>query len=912
MKYLYLYCSVLLLSFTSYGPVYAQNIVNNGNFENYSICPSSYGQTSDCSGWRSYHTGTSDYFNSCTTSIITGVPVNFAGSQAAASGNAYVGGYCSYTGGYKEYIAGTMGTMSVGTTYKVSMSVSLGEVSGYACNGLGIWFYKNGPSTTTNGSNTLPVTPQVFYPDTIRDETHWIRLTKIYVADSAYDNLVIGDFLSVPYTVAVGSGSYAYYYFDSIEVKPATDITPAFTDTALCVGDSIIVPFTIYNGVYSNTNTFTLQLSDDTGSFAHATSVATLTTNVSGTLKGVIPTTLSSGTKYKFRIMASSPVDSSAPSGYVVIGNIVPAKPVVTGNTPICEGDTLRMQVSSTTSGVAYRWARLGSFYSNYGSSIVIYPALPLYTGTYIGTAWLMGCKASDTIAMTVNPLPVYTMTYNSPLCQADTLKIFPGSSFTGVSYSWTGPNSYTSTSANALRAHIGFADTGYYVGTATLNGCTYRDSINVRIKPLPQSFTILNNSPQCQGNTLSMSGGTSSTGVTWAWRGPNSFSSTAQSISFTNAQPSISGDYILAATLNGCTAIDTLHAHVIAIPASPSVTANTPVCVGQALNLGAGGTGPGFIWSGPNSFTSFLQNPVINNTTVSAAGTYNVHAIDGGCTSADVGIVVTVIPAPSAGVYPSPGDSICQGNPVTLHGFAGNAGTGYTFRWFRNGLPISAATGIQYTDTHAADYDTYYCTVTSNGTCTIPFTDTSNVIVMRVFPWLAPSVSITTTATGNEVGGDLISFTATPVNGGNAPAYQWKRNNKNELGATSYTWGAKTLSDKDVVCVEMTSSYLCPQPKTANSNCITVRVNTTGIANAELMQGIKIYPNPVTDELVIEGIAPGITITLTDVLGRVLLQTTSSNATTRIQTSALVKGTYLLKLTDADGRRANAKLVKE
>jgi len=904
-------CSTLLLLFLSFC-VKAQNLVYNGDFEQYSSCPVSFSQTGFCLGWRQYHNGSSDFFNSCATSSLISVPNNYFGTQAPASGNGYVGGYCLERLGYREYVAGIMSPMSVGNTYEISMSVSLADSSTLAINGLGIWFYDNGPSVSLSGTYVLPVTPQVLYRDTITDKANWVRLRATFVADSAYDNLVIGDFLNSPDTVSMRSGSYrfAYYYFDSIVVKELAGIYPNFKDTALCVGDSVIVPFIFYHTVFNSANTFTLQLSDDTGSFLHPTNIATLATNQSGTLRGIVPTTFSSGTRYRFRVTSSSPVDSSAPSGYVTIYDSIPAKPVAGSNAPVCAGDTLKLNISSTTAGLTYNW-KSANVYLATGANPYVYPAAASYTGQYIATAWLNGCRSSDTINVTVKPQAVFTPSYNTPLCQSDTLKL-SATNYTGASYSWSGPNSYSDTVQNPSRPMIGFADTGYYVGTSVLNGCIYKDSIKVGIKPLPQNFSIISNNPQCQGNTLSMNGSTTSTGVTWAWSGPGSYSSTSQNISFANAQPSISGNYILAATLNGCTARDTLAARVIAIPAVPNPSANTPVCVGQTLSLNAGSTGPSYLWSGPNSFVSTSQTPSISSATTALAGTYTVKAIDGGCISADGSVTVNVIAAPTAGMYPSPKDSICQGSPVTFNGFASNAGTGYAIRWFRNSLPISGATGTQYTDAHTADYDSYYCTVTSNGTCAIPYTDTSNIVVMRVFPWLTPSVSITTTATGQEVGGDLISFTSTPVNGGNYPSYQWKRNNKNEIGALSYTWGARTLSDKDVVCVEMTSSYLCPQPKTAMSNCITVRVNTTGIVNTERMQGVKIYPNPVTDELKIEGITTGTEITITDVLGRTVLHNMATNETETIHTATWANGTYLLQLNAKDSKHMAAIVVKQ
>ena len=55
---------------------HAQNMVPNGDFEYYTTCPIIESRISNCLGWRSYHQGTSDYFNACNSSgtIWGGVP----------------------------------------------------------------------------------------------------------------------------------------------------------------------------------------------------------------------------------------------------------------------------------------------------------------------------------------------------------------------------------------------------------------------------------------------------------------------------------------------------------------------------------------------------------------------------------------------------------------------------------------------------------------------------------------------------------------------------------------------------------------------------------------------------------------------------------------------------------------------
>jgi hypothetical protein len=48
------------------------------------------------------------------------------------------------------------------------------------------------------------------------------------------------------------------------------------------------------------------------------------------------------------------------------------------------------------------------------------------------------------------------------------------------------------------------------------------------------------------------------------------------------------------------------------------------------------------YSWSGPNGFTSSLQNPVINNASSANTGIYNVSAKVNGCTSPAVSTTIS------------------------------------------------------------------------------------------------------------------------------------------------------------------------------------------------------------------------------------------------------------------------------
>ena len=71
-------------------------------------------------------------------------------------------------------------------------------------------------------------------------------------------------------------------------------------------------------------------------------------------------------------------------------------------------------------------------------------------------------------------------------------------------------------------------------------------------------------------------------------------------------------------------------------------LTSNSPICEGKEIQLRATG-GASYDWTGPNGFTSKLQNPTIPSATLNASGTYTCAVTGtGGCdTSASITIVV-------------------------------------------------------------------------------------------------------------------------------------------------------------------------------------------------------------------------------------------------------------------------------
>src|SRR5205814_1851418 len=92
-----------------------------------------------------------------------------------------------------------------------------------------------------------------------------------------------------------------------------------------------------------------------------------------------------------------------------------------------------------------------------------------------------------------------------------------------GATYAWTGPNGFTSSQQNPIRANATAADAGAYSVTATVNGCTSAaGTTSVTVSPAPATPTIsANGAPTtfCIGGgvTLTSSG---PTGNQWRLNG--------------------------------------------------------------------------------------------------------------------------------------------------------------------------------------------------------------------------------------------------------------------------------------------------------------------------------------------------------------------------------------------------------
>jgi len=198
----------------------------------------------------------------------------------------------------------------------------------------------------------------------------------------------------------------------------------------------------------------------------------------------------------------------------------------------------------------------------------------------------------------------------------------------------------------------------------------------------------------------------------------------------------------------------------------------NGPLCAGSTLNLNASATGDATIaysWSGPNAFSSTIQNPTIANATSAETGMYTVTATNGCAPDATAMVNVVVNAAPNAG---SNGTlTICAGSTVTTAqlfaqlGGAPNAGGTWS--------PALAGAGVYtYTVTGTAPCTNATSTVTvseqaqpnagTNGTLTI--CAGSTVTASQLFAQLGGSPNAGGTWSPALTGAGVYTYTVNAV----------------------------------------------------------------------------------------------------------------------------------------------------
>jgi gliding motility-associated-like protein len=209
----------------------AQNLVPNGNFEAFTTCPNALTQIYLAAPWYVPTFDSSDFYNGCSPSGISGVPANVNGFQKAHSGSGYAGVSCFSTlsTNHRAYIqVGLTDSLIAQRNYCISVFVNLANTSGFALTELGA-FFSTAPLTSLSQA-PLAVIPQLSSAAHVylKDTLNWMLISGNYVAQGGEKYITLGNFKDDANTDtlrlnALSGGSY--YYIDDVSVRSCDSVS---------------------------------------------------------------------------------------------------------------------------------------------------------------------------------------------------------------------------------------------------------------------------------------------------------------------------------------------------------------------------------------------------------------------------------------------------------------------------------------------------------------------------------------------------------------------------------------------------------------------------------------------------------------------------------------------------------------
>lgn len=320
----------------------------------------------------------------------------------------------------------------------------------------------------------------------------------------------------------------------------------------------------------------------------------------------------------------------------------------------------------------------------------------------------------------------------DGPYCVGETILLTAtANGQAGVTYSWTGPNGFTSNQQNPARPNCTMAMAGTYTCTISVGGATNSASTEVVINPVPIA-NFNTNSPVYLGNAIQFNN--TSTGqniISYQWDFGDGQSGTGQNTSHIYEQ---TGNYQATLTIqtsSGCSDQTTKPVTVNPLPSYTINVSATPINGGEPYVGDTPGTTNGSyteqqsctVHANPNSGYSFTNWTENGQVVTDAQADYTFTVTGNRTLVAHFNEIIpeytiTVIADPANGGVVSGGGTYPLGATCVLTAYP-NAG--FVFEnWTHNGIEVSTSPTYDFEVTRDATYvahfmqDTNHCTITA------------------------------------------------------------------------------------------------------------------------------------------------------------------------------------------------------
>ena len=281
-------------------------------------------------------------------------------------------------------------------------------------------------------------------------------------------------------------------------------------------------------------------------------------------------------------------------------------------------------------------------------------------TGLYYVTLENNGCYFSDSIFVTVSPIPVIELGNDTAICASDVFIL--DASYTGASYIWQDGSTSSTYSITT---------SGTYEVLVTAGICTYSDTINIIVHPNPE-IELGNDTAICDGDSLFLNATYPGiTSYTWQDGSTNE--------TFTATQ---TGLYFVTLENSNCYFTDSIYLDVIELP-SIDLGSDTTICSGENVWLDSYINGASYVWQDSSTNSNYI---------VTETGLYYVNVTVGSCNNSD-SIYITVNETPIIDLGPD--QVVCEDENVLLN--AGFQGANYTWQDGSTDSTYSVTSSGQY-----------------------------------------------------------------------------------------------------------------------------------------------------------------------------------------------------------------------
>lgn len=485
-------------------------------------------------------------------------------------------------------------------------------------------------------------------------------------------------------------------------------------------------------------------------------------------------------------------------------------------------------------------------------SNVNLYNTLVTVTasGTYV-FRWTIStggiCPDSqDEVEISFIPQPTTSNAGpNQFLCATFTTNLAANTPTVGTGL-WTqvsGPTGLVISEPDNPQSLLTASQYGTYILRWTIsNGICPASTDDVQVS-ISEAITVVasSNSPVCEMNDLELYADIE--GATYAWSGPNGFTSTEQNPVITAASPANSGQYevIVSNIPGGCpTTSNTTIASVNAAPeTSPILPANGEFCAGSTVSYSVTGeTGSTYTWS----VTGGTVLPPGNTATVqiewgTIPGTYLIEVVQqnvAGCMAEVVATNATLTEAPEA--FAGNDDGICEGDVYPLNNAVA---TGDILSWSTSGDGTFSDASIQNPVYTPGQNDA------ANGSVILTLTASSNAVgcdpdesSMQLTIDSSLPLDVVIVNPENPVcSGEEITLSLVVTNGGSNPTYAWYLNDIEVSTQATYTLVPNP--GDEIYCI-VSSSLLCATNNPMQSNLALIDfspqilVNDINITNAD------------------------------------------------------------------------------